>query len=1005
MNFFPVKIAATWNQLHENIVSAGTVNTFKIRLDKDWITNPPPNIITDAEGRTALHVAAELNRTDILETLIASGGCPLLHDLSCFSPIDAAAATGATQALALLHNSLLTEMDEEETRRRGAVVINSCSSDGTFYSCASNVVDWVLKCTNSSKVGRSSCGLSSIALTSTSKLPTVCSENNFHGDDMSEKSWIHESTLLSNDSVIADHTTSESEDLSYPSIKKSFVPSVLSSEPCVLTQDILNTAFLKPDGYISFLSNIGSDAQCKPVMLENNFRNSVSNCTENENNGILFKCSLLDVTHTGETSAFHAEEVEKENFNHVSIPYETDEKIQKNVGLKTCNYEYIMPCKRRVDQGLRDRDNKFLCDSDDDAASHLQENTLLNLENPLNCSKLAYTDFNARKRGSYGAFHTSCVTDTSELETVKRRPAMFQPEMMRDQGSRASVLIKNEYEFENQEKTTKILNAKFCAAQDRTKLNTVPATFDILSRVNRSAFAVCKDFTVENNSAGTFQVSGNDISSIEIHGMKTEKKNGEFHICAGERRIPAYLQCRASVCDNDRRTTMTDAAASESVIVVPDFNESISASSYETPKILLDINKKQRTAGEEFKRDKKPTSNSCFSSMETNGGDRSSKIKGLGEASGATSSVSSTVSLVDEYIYEDKPSNVTLIERRGPKVSCCSGGCRSQCSGALSKCMDFSQSQLFSRALTVLDERHQTTDAGENPDSSALTTLPPSIVELSAEALGQQLVTAGSPVSGPITASTARSYGRLLHRLRRDEKQQVAHGGAPAPPSYPRELKQALCKPQCVPWQRYVKLEEIMSSSFTRPRLVDYWRGGTARVCFNYLLLDPSVTCDLPLRVCSLSPVELLRIFVSGIFYVGKGTRSRPYAHLYEALKLYNATQQKDDCNAQRGSAQAERIAALWRAGYGVVSLHLYHHSISAEAHTREAAIIDAIGVTQLCNKVRGTYYGPAYSFKPHERRCLGVLLLHRALVLFLCEGERLIRPPDLPPNPWTSKK
>ncbi|KAF2345656.1 hypothetical protein FHG87_023588 [Trinorchestia longiramus] len=41
MNFFPFKIAATWNQLPENIVSAGTVNTFKNRLDKYWITNPP----------------------------------------------------------------------------------------------------------------------------------------------------------------------------------------------------------------------------------------------------------------------------------------------------------------------------------------------------------------------------------------------------------------------------------------------------------------------------------------------------------------------------------------------------------------------------------------------------------------------------------------------------------------------------------------------------------------------------------------------------------------------------------------------------------------------------------------------------------------------------------------------------------------------------------------------------------------------------------------------------
>ncbi|KAF2348597.1 hypothetical protein FHG87_020647 [Trinorchestia longiramus] len=41
INFFPVKIAATWNQLPENIVSAGTVNTFKNRFGKYWNMNPP----------------------------------------------------------------------------------------------------------------------------------------------------------------------------------------------------------------------------------------------------------------------------------------------------------------------------------------------------------------------------------------------------------------------------------------------------------------------------------------------------------------------------------------------------------------------------------------------------------------------------------------------------------------------------------------------------------------------------------------------------------------------------------------------------------------------------------------------------------------------------------------------------------------------------------------------------------------------------------------------------
>ncbi|KAF2358172.1 hypothetical protein FHG87_011066, partial [Trinorchestia longiramus] len=59
MNFFPDKIAATWNQLPENIVSAGTVNTFKNRLDKFWTTNPPvlhptkyvPNSLRGVEDR------------------------------------------------------------------------------------------------------------------------------------------------------------------------------------------------------------------------------------------------------------------------------------------------------------------------------------------------------------------------------------------------------------------------------------------------------------------------------------------------------------------------------------------------------------------------------------------------------------------------------------------------------------------------------------------------------------------------------------------------------------------------------------------------------------------------------------------------------------------------------------------------------------------------------------------------------------------------------------------
>lgn len=48
--------------------------------------------------------------------------------------------------------------------------------------------------------------------------------------------------------------------------------------------------------------------------------------------------------------------------------------------------------------------------------------------------------------------------------------------------------------------------------------------------------------------------------------------------------------------------------------------------------------------------------------------------------------------------------------------------------------------------------------------------------------------------------------------------------------------------------------------------------------------LSLRVTRDLPRRSPSLSPAELFRTFVTAVFYVGKGTRARPWWHLHQAL-------------------------------------------------------------------------------------------------------------------------
>ncbi|XP_018023335.1 uncharacterized protein LOC108679252 [Hyalella azteca] len=332
------------------------------------------------------------------------------------------------------------------------------------------------------------------------------------------------------------------------------------------------------------------------------------------------------------------------------------------------------------------------------------------------------------------------------------------------------------------------------------------------------------------------------------------------------------------------------------------------------------------------------------------------------ESSGGFSAAP-TVSLVEEYIYEDKVNGIKLIERRGPTSTCGSGTC---CLSALSRMLSISEAHCsFAEnpgcsAVNNPDSRH--VSVVNNPDShinsksnsvsnvsSALTSLPASIIELSTQALKQQLIEAKTPVLGPISDGTVKSYKRLLHRLRKGCTDGVQEGKDVV---YPRELQQALLHPDKVPWDRYVELEQIVSRAFSQPRSVDYWRGGTARVCFNYLLLDPSVTCDLPVRVHSLGPQEVFQVFISSIFYVGKGTKNRPYAHLYEALKLFNAEEHHGNSRSTKISAQAQRVAKLWREGNGVVSLNFFHHSICAEALTREAAIIDAIDCKWFMRRV-----------------------------------------------------
>lgn len=93
---------------------------------------------------------------------------------------------------------------------------------------------------------------------------------------------------------------------------------------------------------------------------------------------------------------------------------------------------------------------------------------------------------------------------------------------------------------------------------------------------------------------------------------------------------------------------------------------------------------------------------------------------------------------------------------------------------------------------------------------------------------------------------------------------------------------------------------------------------------------------------------------------------------------------------------QIQRIVEIWKEGLGVVCLQVFQNIMPVEALTREAAMIDALGLSSLKNARLGEYYGIVSTWPLKEKRNLGIFLLHKALLIFLNEGERQIKPYDI---------
>lgn len=332
---------------------------------------------------------------------------------------------------------------------------------------------------------------------------------------------------------------------------------------------------------------------------------------------------------------------------------------------------------------------------------------------------------------------------------------------------------------------------------------------------------------------------------------------------------------------------------------------------------------------------------------------RSSASSGVSSSFSNGSIALATVN--EEYKYEDKEEDVVLIEKR----------------------------LLLSPIVIPIEDEASAASELEKTILSVASSLPTS-VEYDNQTLRKELIKRGFK-PGPIDHSTRTLYLKKLHSLRKNPILICNSQGK----TYSIELEKSLKSDE---WTKdlslYMALENKARADFNK--INKKWREGTAKTSFTYLLLDPRMTDNLPARANKQSQHESWITFINSIFYVGKGKRSRPYSHLYQALTLW-----KRDFTASKDK-KVQHILDIWNEKVGVVCLHIFQNVIPAEAYTYEAAMIDVLGVANLKNLKGGNYYGVASNWPLKERRMLGLYLLYKAMLIFLSEGERQLRPDDI---------
>ncbi|XP_072044926.1 uncharacterized protein [Amphiura filiformis] len=322
-----------------------------------------------------------------------------------------------------------------------------------------------------------------------------------------------------------------------------------------------------------------------------------------------------------------------------------------------------------------------------------------------------------------------------------------------------------------------------------------------------------------------------------------------------------------------------------------------------------------------------------------------------------------------QFVHHDTEADTILIERWCPSAS------KLGVETTQESCLETTQETI------IYDwKQYQSIQTSSPSEEDA------SFSHLTDQELSEELTNFGYNV-GPITQTTRKVYLQKLYQLKTDPEaiKQLA-AGVDQKQGFRLELASYINGNLTIP-PNMADVETDMQMEYEQK---DNWREGKIKSSFNYLLLDPRVSNNLPLRYTNMTELEVFTTFTSAIFYVGKGKRNRPYAHFNEALHFLKSDQEK------KPGQKVAHILDVWNEGHGVVSLQCFQNVIPVEAYTREACMIDAIGLQRLTNSIKSNYYGALSTWPASKQRVMGIYLLKKACQIFLIEGERQIRPGDI---------